>query len=341
MPLDYAKLKNRVFPTLTQRYTARDTILYALGVGAGLEDPLDPDELRFVYEEGLRALPTMAVVLANEGMWLRDPQYGVLWKQLLHGEQMLQVHRPLAAEGTVVGTSAVEEIYDKGADKGAILYQRSELRDAQTGELLVSLRRSAFLRGDGGFGGKSEGAPRPHPVPADRAPDLSLALPTRPEQALLYRRRQPAARPALDRARRRLSEADPARPLHLRHRRTRDPAAALRQRSGAAAAPGRALLGAGLPRRHAAHRGLPHRADLGGLPLHRRRARGHRARQRPRRVQLTVAGIRDGKSGTTILNHTKLMGRAGFTDIIGPFDSLRQLAGTSWKVGDLQIRSNR
>jgi acyl dehydratase len=187
MPLDYAKLKNRVFPTLTQRYTARDTILYALGVGAGLEDPLDPDELRFVYEEGLRALPTMAVVLANEGLWLRDPQYGVHWKQLLHGEQMLQVHRPLPAEGTVVGTGAVEEIYDKGEAKGAIVYQRSELRDAQTGELLVSLRRSAFLRGDGGFGGKSEGAPRPHPVPADRAPDLSLALPTRPEQALLYR----------------------------------------------------------------------------------------------------------------------------------------------------------
>ena len=90
MPLDYAKLRNRVFPTLTQRYTARDTILYALGVGAGLEDPLDPDELRFLYEEGLRALPTMAVVLANEGLWLRDPQYGILWKQLLHGEQMLR-----------------------------------------------------------------------------------------------------------------------------------------------------------------------------------------------------------------------------------------------------------
>src|SRR5258708_36944725 len=83
MPLDYAKLKNRVFPTLTQRYTARDTILYALGVGVGLEDPLDPDELRFVYEEGLRALPTMAVGLANEGLWPRDPHYGGHLKQLV------------------------------------------------------------------------------------------------------------------------------------------------------------------------------------------------------------------------------------------------------------------
>jgi 2-enoyl-CoA hydratase-like protein len=61
MPIDYAAVKSWPFPDVEHRYTARDTLLYALGLGCG-SDPTDPDELQFVFEENLRALPTMAVV---------------------------------------------------------------------------------------------------------------------------------------------------------------------------------------------------------------------------------------------------------------------------------------
>jgi acyl dehydratase len=80
----------------------------------------------------------------------------------------------------------IEEIYDKGADKGAVLLWSREISDAATGEPIATVRGSSFLRADGGFGGTATGAPAPHPIP-DRAPDRVVTLRTRPEQALIYR----------------------------------------------------------------------------------------------------------------------------------------------------------
>src|SRR3546814_20621172 len=74
------------------RYTRRDTMLYALGVGAG--QPPDPDDLRFVYEEGLQTLPTMADVLAYPGFWQKEPEYGRDWKHVLPAEQSVVFHPP-------------------------------------------------------------------------------------------------------------------------------------------------------------------------------------------------------------------------------------------------------
>lgn len=186
MALDYDRMMGLAPIETRQSYTERDTMLYALGVGAAMERPTDPRELRLVYEDGLVALPTMAVVLAYPGFWLKDPQYGVDWKRLLHGEQSLVIHRPLPVAGDMIGTTRIDAIYDKGADKGAIIYSSREIRDAKDGTLYATVGQAAFLRGDGGFGGTSEGAPKPHPTP-DRVADHVLALPTRPDQALLYR----------------------------------------------------------------------------------------------------------------------------------------------------------
>src|SRR3546814_17070304 len=87
-------------------------MLYALGVGCG-HDPLDPGDLRHVYEDGLLALPTMAVVLGYPGFWLQDPETGVDWRRVLHGEQGLVLHRPLPAAGTVSGRTRVPGLADK------------------------------------------------------------------------------------------------------------------------------------------------------------------------------------------------------------------------------------
>ena len=185
--LDYDQLMGMAPMVTRQVFTERDTILYALGVGAALGAPTDPDELRFVYEEGLEALPTMAVVLAFPGFWLKDPTFGLDWKRILHGELSVVLHRPLPASGDLTATAKVEAIYDKGADKGAILYWTRQIADTATGELIASVRSASFLRGDGGFGGSSEGAPKPHPLPLDRAPDEVVDFAVAAEQALLYR----------------------------------------------------------------------------------------------------------------------------------------------------------
>jgi acyl dehydratase len=187
MPLDYNKVRNWPIPTATQEITLRDTILYALGVGVADSNPVAPDDLKFVYEEGLVALPTMAVTLAPGPFWMQDPETGIAWQKILHGEQMLTVHRPLPPSCTVISLNSIDDIYDKGADKGAVMYLTRKLFDQANGELLMTVRSSAFMRGNGGFGGKTDGAPQPHPVPSDRSPDSVLDLATRPEQAVLYR----------------------------------------------------------------------------------------------------------------------------------------------------------
>ena len=185
MPIDYDKLKNWHFPDLEHRYEAKDTILYALGVGCGA-DPMDRTELPFVYEDGLKALPTMAVVLGYPGFWLKDPATGVDWRKILHGEQGLVIHKPLPASGTVIGRTRVTEIVDKGPGKGALLYSDRDVFDKVTGDLLATLTSTTFIRGEGGFGGPSGPSPAPHALP-ERAPDIAVDLKTLPQAALIYR----------------------------------------------------------------------------------------------------------------------------------------------------------
>jgi acyl dehydratase len=185
MAIDYQKLKSWPFQEIVQPYTAKDCILYALGLGLGA-DPLDAQQLRFVYEDNLQMLPTMPVVLGNVGFWIRDAGTGIEWKTVLHGEQGLTIHRPLPASGTVVGMTRIEEIIDKGPGKGALIYSRRDLRDQQSGELLCSLSSTSFCRSEGGFGGPSGPTRAPHELPA-RGPDLSCDLPTLPQTALIYR----------------------------------------------------------------------------------------------------------------------------------------------------------
>ncbi|MBV8849585.1 MAG: MaoC family dehydratase N-terminal domain-containing protein [Methylobacteriaceae bacterium] len=185
MALDVEKLLNWPFEELRHDYTHRDTILYALGLGLG-SDPLDEQQLRFVYEKDLRALPTMAVVLAYPGFWLREPGTGVNWKKILHGEQGIVWHKPVPAAATVTGRTRVTGIIDKGAEKGSLMFSERIVRDAQTGEKIATLTGTTVMRGDGGFGGPAKEVPKPHRIP-DRAPDAVCDLATAPNAALIYR----------------------------------------------------------------------------------------------------------------------------------------------------------
>ncbi|MDO9443205.1 MAG: MaoC/PaaZ C-terminal domain-containing protein [Beijerinckiaceae bacterium] len=167
-------------------HDARTTILYALGLGAASENATDPSELQYVYEEGLRALPTMPLVLAYPGFYLKEPQYRVDWAKVLHGEQRLTLHRAVPVAATIRSILTFDEIYDKGPDKGALLFATRKLYDMAGGDLVATLGSTSFLRGDGGCGGSEDSPARPHPVP-DRTPDFVVDLPTRGDQALLYR----------------------------------------------------------------------------------------------------------------------------------------------------------
>ncbi len=166
-------------------WTSRDALLYAVGVGAG-QDPLDRGELAFVTENSLdveqRALPTFAVVLPDvTGVFGSIGSFNPA--MLVHGEERIVLHRELPVEGSVSTTAEITAIWDKG--KGAVVEVTSRSVGADDGEPLFDVVMSAFIRGEGGWGG-DRGPAGAVTIP-DRDPDAIVDLLTRPEQALVYR----------------------------------------------------------------------------------------------------------------------------------------------------------
>ena len=183
MPLNYDHLMGLKREGDRFKYTDRETMLYALGVGMGA-DPLDRNELPFVFElPALKTVPSMATVLTRVPL-LKDCGYD--YTKVVHGEQHLTLHRPLPPEGELIADSRVTAAYDKGAGKGAVIYTEAVVRSAGDGRPMFTLVSSTFARGDGGFGGPAGPGPQPHAIP-ERKPDATVTLPTRKDQALLYR----------------------------------------------------------------------------------------------------------------------------------------------------------
>lgn len=189
MTIDYRTLMQWNIPVARQQISARDCILYALGIGLG-GNPVDRDELHYVYEDELRVLPTMAAVLAYPGFWMKLPETGIDWTRVVHAEQQIRLHRPLPVTARLVGHTRIVDIVDKGPDKGALIYQERVVTDEDSGALLCTLRMTTMCRGDGGvrnLPAVPRAAPAlPDPLPLT-PPDYCIDLPIFPQAALIYR----------------------------------------------------------------------------------------------------------------------------------------------------------
>lgn len=183
--MDVEAIRAMRIDPVVQEYTKRDTILYALGLGYGA-DPLDAAELPFVYEDGLRIVPSYVNLLCHPGFWAQRAEFGIDWVKILHAEQEFVLHAPLPPTGRARGEYAVRAIEDEGEGRGALLHQDKRVFDDMTGTHVATVRSTLFLRGNGGEGGFGD-APAPAlPLP-DRAPDRSVSIRTLPRQALIYR----------------------------------------------------------------------------------------------------------------------------------------------------------
>lgn len=185
--IDYESLMNRDFPDVEHSYTEKDTILYALGLGLGT-DPLSQSHLRATYENhpGFGALPAMVNVLAYPGFWAMEPDTGLTWQKILHGEQSLSLHAPLPAKGVLIGKTRITGIIDKGADKGALIYSERVISDKASGEKIATVVSTSFARGDGGFGGSDDKVRPVHKMP-EGEPDAAIDFKTPDGAALVYR----------------------------------------------------------------------------------------------------------------------------------------------------------
>ena len=184
MGLNYERVMAYRPPDIAVSYGAHECILYALGIGLGM-DPLDPGALKFVYERaGLEAFPTMAVVLGWPGR-MTDPAFGIDERLVVAGDLKVVLHRPLAPEARLVSRPRVKEVIDKGPGNAAIILNTRDLI-GEDGALVATVDSSTFARKHGGFGGKATQTPPQHAVP-QTAPQMTCDLPTPPNLALLYR----------------------------------------------------------------------------------------------------------------------------------------------------------
>lgn len=168
-------------------YTERDVSLYALSVGAAA-DPMDTDELKFVYELSphFTPLPTMAVIFPFVVFWQITDVPGLEFNpmMLLHGEQYMELKRPLSPTATITNHAHISAVYDKG--KGAVILTDVISVDENGTEIAFN-QSSVFIRGLGGFGGDRGPSSGKINLPPDRAPDAVHTQQTRLDQALLYR----------------------------------------------------------------------------------------------------------------------------------------------------------
>jgi len=186
MAVDPAIALAAAIEPFTTSWDADDVILYHLGIGAGLNKPVDPAELAYTYEQRLHVLPSFAVVPAFralvEAVTGQVPGLAINPIMVLHGEQDLEVHKPIPTSGTVVHRPRVASLYDKG--KAALI--TIEVESGPSGDPIFTNRFTIFARGEGGFGGDPNSPPPGH-QPPDREPDAVAESPTMSHQALIYR----------------------------------------------------------------------------------------------------------------------------------------------------------
>jgi acyl dehydratase len=155
-------------------YEERDVMLYALGIGA--------KELEFIFERGLKVIPTFAVIPAFPALMGLSAAVDINPVMILHGEQSFRIAKTIPTSGTLTTAGKVTGVFDKG--KGALVTIESTTQDAK-GETVFTNTSGIFVRGAGGFGG--ERGPEAGNAAPQRGPDKSVEMTTLDIQAAIYR----------------------------------------------------------------------------------------------------------------------------------------------------------
>ncbi len=178
--IDLALIGKKYGPTSFE-YTWKDVVLYALGIGAQV------NELPFIYENvkgGLRVFPSFSVVMGIHLFIQLFKDMKVDFSRFIHGEQAIKLYRPIPPEGKTLVEGGITNIYDKG--KGALLVWRMKVM-TEGGEPLAEAESGIYYVGEGGFGGDPGPKTEALDPPEGTEPDFTASYFIPENQAVLYR----------------------------------------------------------------------------------------------------------------------------------------------------------
>ena len=92
------------------------------------------------------APPTFAVTLAQQcdAVFVQDPEAGIDYTRVVHGEQRFVHHRPITAGDSVLGILTVDSVREAGGH--AMVTTRTELA-TRDGEALCTSTSTIVIRG--------------------------------------------------------------------------------------------------------------------------------------------------------------------------------------------------
>ncbi|MFW9826441.1 MAG: MaoC/PaaZ C-terminal domain-containing protein [Candidatus Thorarchaeota archaeon] len=162
------------------KYSWKDVVLYALGIGAKIND------LQFLYEghtSGLKVFPSYSCIVAAAGLQLK--RLGKInYSHFVHGEQSIKLYKPFLPSGEIICRGEVNNIYDKG--KAAVIHM-TVTGHTMENEHIFDTKWVFFYLGGGGFGGDSGPKGDTIKPPEGIDPDFSISYVTNETQAALYR----------------------------------------------------------------------------------------------------------------------------------------------------------
>jgi acyl dehydratase len=123
-------------------------LVAAFAAAVGATDPVhtDAEAARGAGYADVVAPPTMAVRFSqlSERGYITDPEAGIDFSRVVHGEQRFVHHRPITAGDEVVGATTVDAVRSAGGH--AMVTTRTELTTT-SGEALTTSTSTIVVRG--------------------------------------------------------------------------------------------------------------------------------------------------------------------------------------------------
>lgn len=142
-----ASFTGRTYPATTPYFVGREKIReFAEAVGAHDVVHVDRVEARARGYRDVIASPTFAVLIAQrcDRQLIEDPEAGIDFSRVVHGEQRFVHHRPITAGDEIVGILTVDSVREVGGH--AMVTTRSELSTSE-GEPVCTATSTLVIRG--------------------------------------------------------------------------------------------------------------------------------------------------------------------------------------------------